>query len=273
MDELSNIEGWRDFLVNTFSELGVKLVEFLPHLIGALLILLIGWGLSWVVEITARRAFRAVGIDRLASRYRLAERAGLRSTSSEALGRLVFWLLMVMFLLSSAHALGLPAVTATIARLVAYLPHLIGAVLIVFLGLLVVRLLGSVVSSAAAAAGVAGAPRLGFLVRLLAAGLVTIVALEQLGIQTAILVWPLTVVLAAAGFAAGLAFALGARPIVSHILAGHFLKQSLPRDSFVEIGGERGIIERIGATDTLLKNGEKRWSIPNAHLLEQVVTR
>ncbi len=273
MDELSNIEAWRDFIASGSSELAAKVFGFLPHLVGALLILLVGWGLSRLVEITARRVLRTLGIDRLASRYRLSERAGLHSALSEAVARLVFWLLMVTFLLSSVEALGLPAVTATIERLVAYLPNLIGAALIAFLGFLMVRLLGSVASSAAAAAGVPGAPRLGFLVRVLSAGLVTIIAVEQLGIATAILVWPLTVVLAAAGFAAGLAFALGAQPIVTHILAGHFLKQSLPRDSFVEIGGQRGIVERIGPTDTLLKNGEKRWSVPNAQLLEHVVIR
>ena len=65
----------------------------------------------------------------------------------------------------------------------------------------------------------------------------------------------------------------GARPIVTHILAGHFLKQSLPRDSFVEVGGERGIVERIGATDTLFRNGEESWSIPNAKLLDLIVRR
>jgi small-conductance mechanosensitive channel len=273
MDALSSIAGWRDFMVNTFSVLATKVVGFLPHLVGALLILLLGWGLSRLVEVTARRVFRTLGTDRLASRYRLSERAGLRSAPSEALASLVFWLLMVMFVLSSVQALGLPAVTATLERLVAYVPNLIGAALIAFLGLLLVRLLGSLTSSAAAAASVPGAPRLGFLVRVCSAGLVTILALEQLGIATAILVWPLTVVLAAAGFAAGLAFALGARPIVTHILAGHFLKQSLPREAFVEIGGERGIVERIGATDTLLKNGDKRWSVPNAQLLEHVVVR
>jgi hypothetical protein len=171
------------------------------------------------------------------------------------------------------EALGLAAVTATIDRLAAYVPNLIGATLIAVLGILLARLLDGLTSSAAAAAGVPGAPRLGFLVRVLSIGLVTIVAVEQLGLETDILVWPLTAVLASAALTGGLAFAIGARPIITHILAGHFLKQSLPRDSFIEVDGERGIVERIGPTDTLLKNGDRKWSIPNAQLLERVVKR
>jgi hypothetical protein len=273
MEGLSNIAAWQQVVIKEFSELADRAAGFLPNVLGALLILLLGWGLSRLAEVVARRLLETLGIDRLAARHRLPERAGLRSTLSRALARLVFWLLMVTFLLASVETLGLAAVTATIDRLVAYIPNLIGATLIAVLGILLARLLGSVTSSAAAAAGIPGAPRFGFLVRVLSLGLLTIVIVEQLGLDTSILVWPLTVVLASVGFAAGLAFALGAKPIVTHILAGHFLKQSLPRDSFVEIDGERGIVERIGPTDTLFKNGEKKWSIPNAHLLERIVIR
>jgi hypothetical protein len=50
-------------------------------------------------------------------------------------------------------------------------------------------------------------------------------------------------------------------------------RQSLPRDAFVEVGGERGVVQRFGATDTLLRDGLREWSVPNAHLLEQTVRR
>jgi small-conductance mechanosensitive channel len=143
----------------------------------------------------------------------------------------------------------------------------------VLFGILAARFVGGVVASGSAAAGVGGAARLGLLVQGAVVALVSVVAIEQLGIATQVLVGPLTALVGAAGLAAGLAFALGARPIVTHILAGHFLKQSLPRDSFVEVAGRRGIVERIGATDTLLRNGDERWSIPNQQLLEQVVGR
>jgi hypothetical protein len=149
--------------------------------------------ISRSVEIAAGRALRTFGLDRAATRLRMTdvlERAGLKLGLSEIVARLLFWLLMLTFVLSSVEALGLTAVTATIDRLIAYVPSLIGAALITVVGLVLARFVGTLVSSAAAAAG--------------------------------------------------LAFALGAYPIVTHILAGHFLKESLPRDTFVEVEGERG---------------------------------
>jgi hypothetical protein len=37
------------------------------------------------------------------------------------------------------------------------------------------------------------------------------------------------------------------------------------------VAGRRGVVQRVGATDTLLRNGDENWSVPNAQLLEQVV--
>lgn len=276
MEKHPDISAWRDVFLQAATEVGARLASFVPNLLGALVILVVGWLVSRSVELAADRALRTLGLDRAAARLRLTdvlERAGLGLTLSGLVARLVFWLLMLTFLLSSFETLGLTAVTATIDRLIAYIPNLVAAALIALLGLLFSRFVGTLASSAAAAAGFPSAPRLGLLTQVLVVGLVVVVAIEQLGVSTAVLVGPLTAVIATAGFAAGLAFALGARPVITHILAGHFLRQSLPRDAFVEVDGERGVVERIGATDTLLRNGEKAWSIPNARLLDRVIVR
>lgn len=272
MDKLA-IAAWSDIVVKQFSVFGQTLAGFLPNLVGALLILVAGWGVAWVLSRLARRVLRTLGIDRLGSRHRVPERVGLQHQLSEAVATLVFWAVMVIFLLASVHTLGVTVVTATLDRLVAYFPTLIGAALTALLGLLLARFVASVTASAALAAGIGTAPRIGFLVQVLGVGLVAALTVEQLGIKTDILVLPLTALLGAAALAVGLAFALGAQPIITHILAGHFLKQSLPRDRFVEIDGDRGIVERIGPTDTLLRNGDRRWSVPNGQLLERVVSR
>jgi hypothetical protein len=130
-----------------------------------------------------------------------------------------------------------------------------------------------VAASAFSAAGFTAGARVGVLVHGGIATLVALVAIEQVGVDTRILVGPLTVLVGAAALSAGLCFALGARPIVTHILAGHFVRQSLPRDAFVQIGDRRGVVQRVGATDTLLRNGDAQWSVPNAQILEQIIVR
>lgn len=273
---LTDITAWRDALLQSATDLALRVAGFVPALLAAIVLLGVGWLLARAVELTARRVLGALGLDRAATRLGMSqplERAGVRTPLSDVIARLSFWLVIAAFVLASARMLGLAAVTATVDRLVGFVPDLVGAGVILVLGLLAARFLGTLVSSGGAAAGLPSAARLGFVVRVLFGGLVVVVALEQLGVATSVLVGPLTAVLAAAGLSAGLTLALGAHPIVTHILAGHYLKQSLPRDSLVEVGGGRGVVERIGATDTLLRDGDDCWSIPNAKLLDLVVKR
>jgi hypothetical protein len=276
MDELFDVAAWREILVRALSELSTDVAGFLPNLVGAALILVVGWLLSRALQAVAGRALRALGLDGIATRVGIAnllERAAIRMTLSAVVARLLFWLVMLTFLLSSVETLGLSAVTTTIDRLIAFIPGVLGAVVLGIAGLVLARFVGTLVSSAAAAAGYLSAPRLGFVSQVLVGGLVLVVALEQIGVAIQVLVLPFSVAVGAAGLAVGLAFALGARDVIAHILAGHFLKQSLPRDTAVEIEGRRGLVRRVGAVDTLLEGEGEVWSVPNARLLDHTVVR
>ena len=275
MQEIFDIESWRQVFVNSLAELGANVARFLPSLVGTLVLLVVGWIVSRLVASIARRVFRNVGLDRAASRTRVADalrRSGIEAPVSSILAQLLFWTLMLTFLLSAVETLGLTAVTS-IDRLIGFLPNVFAAGLIVLLGLMLGRLTRNVVGSAAAAANVPRARRLGAAAGGVIVLLVAVLALEQLGIETALLVTMLTVLVAAAALTIGISFALGARPVVTHILAGHFLRQSLPRGSKVEVRGHRGSVEQVGPLETRVRDGEQVWSIPNAALMEETVLR
>jgi len=276
MSEIFNVEAWRQVLVNSLTEFGETAAVFLPSLIATLVILGVGWLVSRLVAAVSERVLLQLGLDRASARLGISERlreAGAPLTPSHIVARLVFWVLMLTFLLSAVETLGLSAVTATIDRLISFLPNVIAAGLIFVLGLLLARLVRNLVSSGAAAAEFPQAPRLGSLAEIVVAIVVGVVALEQLGIETEMLVTVVTAIVGAVGLTVGVAFALGARPVITHILAGHFLRQSLPSGGSVEVGGQRGVVERVGAVDTLVRDGEHSWSIPNGRLIEEIVIR
>jgi hypothetical protein len=244
--------------------------------VATLVILAGGWLLSRLIQTVTQRLLHQLGLDQASRRLRVDEtlqQAGITAMPSRIVARLVFWVLMLTFILSAVETLGLTAVTATIDRLIAFLPNVIGAALILVLGLLLARLVRNLVSSGAAAADLADAPRLGALAQGIVALVVGVIALEQLGVETDVVVTVITAVVGALAVTIGVAFALGARPVITHILAGHFLRQSLPSGGTVEVGGRRGTVERVGAIDTLLRDGEQAWSVPNGQLLEEVVGR
>lgn len=276
MSEIFDVDAWRQVLVDSLAELGTTVAGFLPNLVATFVILGLGWLVSRGTQVVAERLLRQVGLDRASARLRISEilrEAGLSASPSRIVARLVFWVLMLTFVLSAVETLGLTAVTATIDRLIGFLPNLIAAGLILVFGLLLARLVRNLVGSAAAAADIGQAVRLGALAQGAVALVVGVVALEQLGIETEVVVTILTAVVLALGVALGVAFALGARPVITHILAGHFLRQSLTAGGSIEVDGRRGVVERVGAVDTLLRDESGAWSIPNARLIEEVVVR
>jgi small-conductance mechanosensitive channel len=85
------------------------------------------------------------------------------------------------------------------------------------------------------------------------------------------LITVITVLVATFGLTMGLAFALGSRTLITHILAGHYLRQTLPSGKLVEVSGRKGTVEHIGAVSTVFREGDRSWTMPNAALLEDIV--
>lgn len=276
MGNAFSIESWRQAVSSSLEQFGATLGHLFPALLGALLILLIGWGVSRLIQSLVRRALHRFGLDRTAARLRLTEslrRANVESEPSAIVARILFWILMLTFLLAAAETLGLQAVTTTIDRLILYLPNVIAAAFIVVVGLLLGRFAQRVVESGSEMAGLVRAERVGAVARgvvLLVAG---VVAVEQLGLKTDILVRVITVLVATLGVTMGLAFALGSRAVVSHILAGHYLRRTLAPGQPIEVGGRKGVVEHVGAVSTVFRKGDKSWTVPNNALLEDVVAQ
>ncbi len=276
MNEVFNLEAWRQVSVSSLSELGRTLASFLPNLVGAIAILGIGWIIAKLVEVVSHRTLDRLGLNRSSQKLGIArtlQSAGIVRSASQVIGRLLYWLLMLTFVLTAFETLGLTAVTKTIDRLIAYLPNVIGAAFILLVGLLVARFVGQLVSSGAAAANLSFPRQLGSAASGVVIMMVAILAVEQLGIGTQVLVSAITAVIAAltAGFA--LAFALGSRDVVRGILAGHYLRQLLAEGQRLEIEGRSGTLQRVGPTNTLFQDGDQSWSIPNTRLLDAIVVR
>lgn len=276
MGDLINLDAWRQSLADSMTLLVARVGEMLPALAGALLVLLVGWGVSSLAAAILRGALRRFGFDRASEHLRITEtlqRARVSAAPSAMVARLFWWFLMLTFLLSAVEVLGLSAVTATIDRVIGYLPKVAAAALIIVAGMLLGRIVQNLVRSAGSVAGLAQSTQLGALCHAIVILVTGVVALEQLGVATSILVTVVTVLVATLGLTFGATFALGARPLVTHILAGHSLRQILPLGKAVEIGGRSGVVDHVGSVTTLLRDGDRSWSISNGALLDEIIVQ
>lgn len=260
-------------LVDMLTNVTGSAIEFLPRLIGAFAVLLVGWILAKIVRAILVRAVE-VSLDSLLERSGLMEtleRASITAQPSQIVGALAYWLLFLLFVMAAAEIVGLSAVTAAITRILGYIPSVVSAALVLAAGVFLARFVGNVVRSAGTAANLSYAKGLGAVAQTSIVVMVVVVTLEQLGVDTQILVTVITVTVAAITAGMGLAFALGSRDIVSAILAGHYLRQTLPEGEPIEVEGRRGVVEQIGPIATTFRDESGRWTVPNRRLMDEII--
>ena len=272
LDSINNLgEGAFTSLLATWSEIAA----FLPNLAGALAILVVGYLVAKIVSAVVRRLLAVVGFDRLGERTGVAEllkRINVDKTASHVLGRIVFWILMLTFLLSASESLGLDRLSATINSLVQYLPRVLGAVFILSIGLFAATFARDVVRGAAARIGSRHANTLGQTTYVLLAVIAATLAVGQLEIETALLTVAVGVVITSVGIAAALAFGLGSRDVAGNVLAGTYVRDNYPPGTRIEVDGIAGEVKAVEATSTVLATTDDREAcVPNMTLLRSVV--
>lgn len=195
-----------------------QIVVFLPRLLAALGILLAGFAIAKMIERGTDAALHKIGFDRWMQDGGVTEaleRAGTRRDPSSVLAKLVFWIIMVLVILLAADALGVPAVNALFAELVAYIPNVMAAVVILVLGILLGEFVKDLVL--ASAGGLAGGATLARSAKAAVILLAAFMALEQLDIAQDIVLVFFIAVVGAGALAAGIAFGLGGREIAAEV--------------------------------------------------------
>jgi small-conductance mechanosensitive channel len=213
-------------------------------------------------------------LDRLAERTGITGaliRIGLDGSASRLLGRLVYWLIFLLFILAAAESLGLPGVTETLSVLVAYLPNILAAVLILLLGSILAHIVGDAVGALAVGSGVGGGLVLGRATRYTILIVAVILALEQLNIQTTLLVALAIILVTTIALTLGLAFGLGNRELARNIMAGFHAKEMFTPGQTLTIRDHTGRLVSIGPVASLLETEAGRVSLPNQALVNEEV--
>lgn len=207
------IQTWTQVLNDSFQNLFYGVVDFIPNLIVAILIFVVGWligaGLGRIVtqlinSLKVNNALRSAGVDAI------TKRAGVELDAGRFLGALVKWFFIVVFLVAALDVLGLTEVNAFLREVVlGYLPQVIVAVLILLIAAVVADIAQNIVTASARAAHMHAASFLGALTRWAIWIFAILAALDHLQVATAFVQTLFTGIVVAVSLAVGLAFGLG----------------------------------------------------------------
>lgn len=195
-----------------------QLGAVLPALLFAFVILVAGYFLARQIERGVDAILQRLNFNKVAEAggwTEAMERVGPRLDPAHAVGKLLFWLVMLVAILLASLALGLESINEMFGTMLSYIPTLIAAIVIVILGMIVGEFVRGLVL--ASAGGVEGVPTLAKVAKAAVVLIAVFMAMQQLGVAAEIVTATFTVILGAVGLAVGLAFGLGNRELAGEI--------------------------------------------------------
>lgn len=193
-------------------------INFVPAIIGGLIILTIGLIIAAVVYRVIIAFLKAVQLEKYLAKYGITKIEGKDIEWSEILAEIARWSIIIVFLVPTFSAWRLDAVNTVINRLVLYIPNVIVAVILAIVGLVFAKLAHKIAYTTSRSLG----RNLAHTVAMVAQWSLTIfvgfLVLHQLGVAQELLRILFGGLVAMVAVAGGLAFGLGGQETAKKVL-------------------------------------------------------
>ncbi len=215
-------QNWTEIVVFSLQRLWDGAAGVVPSLIGALVIIIIGLIVAYVLgTLVVQKILEALKLDALLEKLGLTpyfERGGLRLSGSRFFGRLVYWFVTIAFLLAASDVLGLFAFSSFLKDVLFYIPNVVIAVLIMLATVVVANFVRKLASASVMSAKLHAAHFLGSMAwwAIVVFGFLT--ALIQLNVATSVINTVITGFVAMLALAGGLAFGMGGKDYAASLI-------------------------------------------------------
>ena len=256
--------------------LGV-LVEFVPHLMGAVVVLLVALVVALLLQRLTARFLETIGLDDLFERTGAANslwQLGYEGGPSRLLGFVLFWGIILTGVAGALSVLGLSSLEHTMDEIVNLSGRVLVALVILIAGVMSAGWLAELVAREAEGAGLRGPNVFRRVVFSTIVAIAALLAAEQLGLETYVIILLAIVVLATIGLVAALALGQRLALLSGNIAAGRYVQDGTQVGDVISVDGIEGTVEELGYASITVRSEEGHiYRIPNRTLLENVVRK
>ena len=217
---VTNFRDTSEAIVYSLYQALMRFVSFLPALVGALIILIVGWLIAGLLAKLIERGLKAVGLERAVAHSGIGnfvQQSGTQMTVSGIIATLVKYFIFLIFVQAAANVIGIPQLTEIINRIILFIPNVIVAMAIIVIGSVIAKFLSGLVRSSVSELGVGNPNLLATLTNYIVIGFAVIAAIDQLGIAATLVNTLLVGLIGSVALAIGLAFGLGGREVAAQI--------------------------------------------------------
>lgn len=219
------IENWGDAVMVSLTDALSTFLAAIPKIIGFVVILIIGWIVASLLSKAVGALLRTVKFNELAQKAGFAdfvEKMGVSTDSSGFIALVTKWFVRLITLVVAFDALGLPAVSDVLRELLFWLPNLVVALVILVIGGLAANALSSLVRGATARSELGNPELLASIAKVSVWAFAIVVAVNQIGIASALVNTLFMATVGAVALAIGLSFGLGGRETAAKIVSGWY---------------------------------------------------
>ena len=272
---MENLNTWKDTILNSLMNLTDGFFSSLSTFFVAVATLIIGWLLAKLIRFIVVKVLKSIQFDQLTEKLNIDSlfiRMNVKIKPSAILGKFVYWLIMLVFIISSTEILGWEIVSTEISKLIEFLPKLLFALVFFIVGYYLAETIKKAVYSATNSAGISGAKAISNIVFYVLILFVSITALDQAGVDTTLFTSNITLIIGGALLAFAIAYGFASRDILTNILASFYVKDKYKIGSKIKINEIQGIVEDADTLSiTIITKDQRKLVIPIKKLISEEV--
>lgn len=210
-----------EILLDSLTQIWQSFIEFLPTLLAALIVFIVGWLIAIFLGKLVNRLIKAIKLNLLLERLgfqKALAKARLRLDSPQFFEEFVKWFFIIVFLMAAVEILGLVEITLFLKSILYYIPNVVIAAIVLLAAAVVAKFMQRLVKASADTAGLASANAISGVVKWAILIFGFVIALTQLGIAAALIQTIIIGIIAMITIAGGLAFGLGGKDLAANIL-------------------------------------------------------
>jgi len=256
----------QDALTQTFSSFG----EALPKIIGALFLLLVGYFIAKIIARIIRKALQMAKVDTLADKLQdidMISKSGISIVPSAIISKVFYYMIFLAFVIASASALGVEEISTLINQLVAYIPKILIAGVILAAGLWVANAIKDVAKTSLESMGVGSAGIISNVLFYFLFITIALSALEVAEIPMDFLTENLQLIMGGAVLAFAIGYGFASRDVMANLLGGLYSRNKFQKGDVISVNGTKGQVVDVDATSlTLQSENNTRVVIPLGQL-------
>ncbi len=262
---MNNVYNIADILKNTFNALVSQFVDFVPRIIGCLVILLIGYLVARFTAVIVKNVLARIGFDKIGEK--LNEIGFIRQMNTEIklswiVSKALYFFIILMFLTAATEVLGIQAITSMVLSVVNFIPQLIAGAIMLQVGIMISDVIKNGVVSLCKSFNIPSAKLIGNLVFVFFLLITFISSLAQIGINTALLESSFILLIGGIVVAFALGYGIASRDIMANLISSFYSRGKYQIGQVVKVAGIKGQIIKIDNIAIVIKTEESEVVVP-----------